>query len=837
MNWFLVLICLLQRSSLPSTASNNDSRPEIAFQFAHRDSVYCLAYSPDGNIVATGSSDSTIKLWNAHRRELQHTMTVPGEVVYSLAFSSDSRRLVTASSNGHREEPARSHALLWDTATGKRIRDLGSPEDDFLYAAYAPDGKTIAITTRKWDASNLSVNLFDGKTGEPLHHLEIPGHFVASIAFSPDGSILAGAFDTEPTLGGNTKSDAGIAFWDVRSGSLLHRSSEPIQTVTNMAFSPDGSMLATVCGAMDQPGEVVLWDRKTGSRKRTFSRDKTWVNAIAFSPDSKTLACLHNTIPPPRSGLDAASNPLSLYTGSAVLWDIATGEAVQTLKGQGWMSPLRFSSDGSLLFTETIQGVPDKDLGRVHVLAQWNAKTGALLHTTSFESVWGANQVVCSPDGTTLAVSGGLEGSLTWFDAHKLTLLTTVPGWRDRAMPLAFSSDGTHLTFLDSRGQAFRFWNVHTGRLDRNLLLSVDHELWNGFDLSPDNHTLATIALPDYSSGDSGSLHLWDLPSEQHRSRLNVNVNQERPVYHPDTKTRTVEMVSAPVMWHTMAFSPDGKTLVSGGKGSSVREFGPRAEGKNGLAWWNVATGTLKIMPPEETEEVFAVAFSSNGKLVASAGMFEIMLWDALSAKQISRMPTLFEGGAPAEPYRDARSRALAFTPDSKTLAVGDTGIVRLWNIATGSETGQLKGHTGVIHMLSYAPDGSALASAGQDGTVRIWDLKSATPRFVLPHDRPVLSVAYSPDGKLLASGSSDGSLHLWNSRTGKLLVTLQCFPTHDKGAPDAWIAYTPEGYYDGSHNIKDFLRWRVGDTLSPAATYERTYHRPDRIQAALQLK
>ncbi|MCW3095147.1 MAG: repeat-containing protein [Chthonomonadaceae bacterium] len=135
--------------------------------------------------------------------------------------------------------------------------------------------------------------------------------------------------------------------------------------------------------------------------------------------------------------------------------------------------------------------------------------------------------------------------------------------------------------------------------------------------------------------------------------------------------------------------------------------------------------------------------------------------------------------------------------------------------------------------MLSGAPDTQPASSPAPQIAFRVGH-RSLLFRIVFQHDRPMVSVAFSPDGRLLAAGSEDETLRYCHVRTGALLLTTQIFLPRDTHTPSAWISYTPEGYYEGSSDIKDYLRWQVGDRLLPAERFEKRYHRPDRVQAAL---
>jgi WD40 repeat protein len=296
----------------------------------HADIIKSVAISPDGKIIASGSLDQTIKLWDLATGKLLETITQHSGGVTWVTFSKDGQTLVSSSANPD------GTIKLWDVNTYKLKTSLKS--NDWIVVsvwsiALSPDGKTLASAHH----TDSTVKIWDLTTQTMQRTLR--GHIwaVHSVAFSPDGQTVAsGSFDSN------------IKLWNVRTGRQIYNlngpSHSPVGVVKSffsdniiytVAFSPDGQTLAS--GGAKQP--IKLWRLSNGELRMILTGHSTDVYTVAFSPDGKNLA----------SGS---------ADGTIRIWDLSTGEPTFTLGHSDAVYSLAFSPDGQII----VSGSGDKTI-------------------------------------------------------------------------------------------------------------------------------------------------------------------------------------------------------------------------------------------------------------------------------------------------------------------------------------------------------------------------------------------------------------------------------------------------------------------------------------------
>ncbi len=230
-----------------------------------------------------------------------------------------------------------------------------------------------------------------------------------------------------------------------------------------------------------------------------------------------------------------------------------------------------------------------------------------------------------------------------------------------------------------------------------------------------------------------------------------------------------------------------------------------------GIWLYNLRTGLLG--DHLDSGFVRSVAFAPDSRTLASGGRGEIRLWQVGSGRLMGTL-----GGYPGF------VRSVAFSPDGRTLAGAGGGEIRIWDAAGGQLRAALEGHEGEVESLAFSADGRTLASGGGDYRIHLWDVDSGQPGIILDgHDGRVESVAFSPDGRTLASAGWDGAVRLWDAQTGKPGMVLERPPEYGAGDWVWSVTFSPDGKVLASAHLDAIRLWDVDSgRLEAALTLNR---------------
>lgn len=439
-------------------------------------SIMSVVFNPDGNILAVGSEDGKVSLWDMRKGVLKSDF-VAHQRVSSLAFSPDGK---TLASGGSRFISDKDRVRLWDVASGELKSNLIGHTDDVDSIVFSPDGTTLVSSSR---AGNI-VRFFDVASGELKFNLT--GYFssIDNIIFSPDGQTLVSSSGTEGQ-------DATVQLWDVGTGTPKVHLSACKQIVYN-ASVPGGVPLV---GCFNSETGLELYDVVTGDLKTTFSESE-WVLSVALSPDSKILATA--------SGLGDST---------VRLWDVETGTLTTGLWHKEVVNGVVFSPDNTKLAIRSWDG---------NVVYLWDSNThqpiGTLKQRTRLVSM------VFSPDGRTLVCSSVNSMVYLW-DVGTRELIRTLQQDNssihdDSIISVAFSPDGRTLACgTDYNG--ISLWNVESGTLKSTF---VGQGYVKSVVFSPDGSLLA-------SGSNDGTILFWELvPEFGKQTPLPADVNEDGAV-------------------------------------------------------------------------------------------------------------------------------------------------------------------------------------------------------------------------------------------------------------------------------------------------------------------
>ncbi len=610
---------------------------------------------------------------------LSHTMLQ--ECVFTEPFDALMATTMSRTGTYWAAATSRGEIRVWDDG-GRTLRHAWRAHTEMIWGlAFSPDERMLTSA-----CANGNIRLWDVNSSRMLWE-SWPAQSLTSIAFSPNGDVLAS--------GGGL--NALVWLWDPQYGTLLgtlpHANAGAIAYVT---WSPIGRLLASGCA----DGSIWLWDSEMlDTPVRVLSAHTGWVTGLSFSPDATQLA--------------SAS-----YDGMVKLWDLTTGTCLQTFSEHtAPVLRVAWSPDGRTLAS----------CGYDTTIRFWNIQTGRASRVLQGHADQ-VNRLVFTPDSRIL-LSSSYDDTLRVWDVQSGQCVRIIEGHTVSLVDLDWSPDGTQLASCGADTQV-TLWDAASGA--SHNMLQGHHHIMQGVAWSSDGQLLA--------SGGQDGLRLWDPVTsvclhEWHaldmadtvfqgvawspRGHLLAAGSTGRGVQVWETTTGNRLWVGGTQVTRVrrVAWSPDGRLLVGGGY--------------DGLVYvWNANDGTLQWQLEGHQGKVMSVAWSPDGRHLASGGGRkggELFVWEGQSGERMHSLT------APSEAVS-----AVVWSPDGTQLISGDSdGKLCWWEVESKKCLWVQEGHQGMVQALKVSPDGSTLGSCGDDGAIRLWNLHSGELLRTLRRDRP----------------------------------------------------------------------------------------------------
>ncbi|MFZ4590378.1 MAG: protein kinase domain-containing protein [Ignavibacteria bacterium] len=677
-------------------------------------------------------------------REIRSITHLYGNVITCIGLSPNGYYVVAGFQDGGYD--------VWDIDTGESISESDefdgygttSTTNRVNSICFSPDGRDILF-----GEDYGTIRLLEKYTGEDK--IEFTGLIIeldSGSTYSPDGSVNSVCFYPEGWFVLSGHGHGAIRLWDASKGKVIRKFEGHNDVVESVCFSTDGRYILSA--SWDQT--IRLWETDSGKEIRKFEGHTSSVESVSFSSDGKLVLSSSNDhtirLWDTQSGkeirkLDGNAGCVNsvcfspdkrfILSGnddnSVRIWDLETGKEVRKLDGHtGSVSSVVFSTDGKFAISSDFYSIRIWEINYPSNKVYNNFPILDRVKSIN-ENINESNKVVAKIDKIRNLVS-----TKKYKDAY--TLIKEIQN---------NPQDSKNSEILSLKHKIFK----ESGKINIKL-----NNAWCKGILDDQNGKIYSVSFSPHGmyALDDGRTKLWDIASgipvgnfvDFYPICFTLDGKYALSGSHKNTiLLRELEtgMVIRKFEGHTesgqsVCFSPDGRFILSGGMDTTI-------------LLWETATGKRMTNFVGHFSPVWAVCFSPDGKYVLT-GSDTIRLWDIARDKVIRS-------------FGNTTVLSLAFSPDGKYALSGSHDLIQLWEIETGKEIQNFKGHTSSVWSVCFSPDGKYLLSGGKDCSVRLWEIatgKEIKKSYV--HTDWVKSISFSPDGRYALSGSSDNTIRLW---------------------------------------------------------------------------